>query len=152
MSKALAAQNKKIADNIEKHGWHCLHIAPREQSEEAFSYSIGFAQSFDAPEVLIFGLPSEKARVLLSACATVLRQGHTIISDTEDSELLSGGYKVVFKMVRSEFFGEYLGTAQRYYQNKRFEAAVMFLPDAEHRFPWHPGYNYIPVDEALSIV
>ena len=152
MDETLAAQNQKIADNIEKYGWHCLHIAPCEEDEEPFSYSIGFAESYGAPEVLVFGLPREKAHGLLNACASALKEGHGITPDVEDPELLSGGYKVVFKSVRPECFGEYLGTAERYYQGKPFGAVVMFLPDREHRFPWQAGYSYIPADEALAIV
>jgi len=152
MDDTLAAQNQKIADNIEKYGWHCLHVAPCEDDEEPFSYSIGLAESYGAPEVLVYGVPREKAHALLNACASALKKGHSITPEAEDPELLSGGYKVVFKSVRPECFDEYLGTAERYYRDKPFGAVVMFLPDREHRFPWQTGYNYIRMDEALAIV
>ena len=152
MDEALAAQNQKIADNIQKYGWHCLHVAPSEDDEEPFSYSIGFTESYGAPEVLVFGLSREKAYGLLNACASALKKGHAITPEVEDPELLSGGYKVVFKSVRPECIDEYLGTTERYYQDKPFRAVVMFLPDREHRFPWQTGYSYIRVDEALAIV
>jgi hypothetical protein len=152
MDEPLAARNRKIADDIRQYGWHCLHVAGCEVDEQPFSYSIGFSQSHSAPEVLIFGLPPEKAHALLNACDSVLGKGHAIRPGVEDPSLLSGGYKVVFRTVRPECFDEYLGTAQRYYQDRPFDAVVMFLPDREHRYPWQAGYDYIPSDEALAIV
>lgn len=95
MDAALSEQNQKIAHNIEKHGWHCLHVAPCEDGEEPFTYSIGFAQSYGAPEVMIFGLAREKSVGLLNACASALRDGHAINPEVEDPELLSGGYAVI---------------------------------------------------------
>ncbi len=152
MDQELAIQNRKIADNIRKYGWHCLHVAACDGDEEPFSYSIGFAEAHGAPEVVIFGLPGEKAHALLNACAGALKRGHVIRPDVEDPQLLSGGYSVVFRRIRAEWFDEYLGTVQRYYGAKPFDAVVMFLPDREHRFPWQAGYDYIPMAEALAIV
>lgn len=152
MDEALAAQNKQVAENILRCGWHCLHIAPCKDGEAPFTYSIGFTETFGAPEVLVFGLPAEKAHSLLNACASALKGGHAITPDVENPKILSGGYKVIFRRVRPECFGEYLGVAGRYYQGGPFGAVVMFLPDSEHRFPWQAGYSYIRVDEALAIV
>jgi hypothetical protein len=149
---SVSAQNLKISDNIRVHGWHCLYVFPIEKGQENFTYSIGFAETYGAPEVLIFSVEREKAHTLLSVCAQLLKEGHTIRPDIEDPEILKGGYKVVFKTIRSECFGEYIGTAERYYKGKPFGAVVMFLPDREHRFPWQAGYNYIPAKEPLSIV
>ena len=150
--ESLATQNQKIADNIRVHGWHCLHILPSREGEDKFSYSIGFAESFAAPEVVIFGLEQEKAHALLNECAVLLKGGHVFQPDVEDGNVLAGGYKVVFKSIRAERFDDYLGTALRYYQGAPFGAMVMFLPDSEHRFPWQTGYDCISADESLSIV
>ena len=32
------------------------------------------------------------------------------------------------------------------------DAVVMFVPDADHRYPWEDGYAYVDVSEALGIV
>ena len=152
MLKNVATQNQLIADNIREHGWHCLHVFPTNEEQERFSYSIGFTESFDSPEVLLFGLEHEKAHALLNECAYLFRNGHKITPDAADQNVLSGDYSVVFKLVRPEFFGEYLGTALRYYQDKSFSAAVMFIPDREHHFPWQSGYGDISAQESLAIV
>jgi hypothetical protein len=152
MGEDLATQNQRISGNIREYGWHCLHVFPTKEGQDKFSYSIGFAESYGAPEVLIFGREREKTHALLNECAHLLRGGHTIVPGVEDENVLAGDYKVVFKSVRSDSLGENLGTAVRYYQGKPFSAVVMFLPDRQHRFPWQPGYDDIPTEEALAIV
>lgn len=145
-------QNRKISDNIRKYGWHCLHIFPTEEGQDRFTYSIGFGESYNAPEILIFGLAQDKAQALLGECAHLLKNGHTILLDTEDHNVLAGDYSVVFRSVRPDCFAEYLGTAVRYYQDTPFSAVVMFLPDRNHRFPWQSGYEGMPAEEAQAIV
>lgn len=152
MGGELAAENQRISDNIREHGWHCLHIFPTEPGQDCFSYSIGFSESYGAPEILIFGLSRDKAHALLNECAQLLKSGHTLEPNVENPDVLAGGYCVVFRPVRGECFPDYLGTALRYYKDKPFAAAVMFLPDREHRFPWHPEYSDIPSAEPLAIV
>src|SRR5690606_16769752 len=152
MGEDLATQNQRISDNIRECGWHCLHVFPTKEGQDKFSYSIGFRESYGAPEVLIFGLEREKAHALLNECAQLLKGGHTIVPGVEDGNVLAGDYKVVFKAVRSDSFGEYLGTALRYYQGKPFSAMIMFLPDRQNRFSWQAGYDDIPAEESLAIV
>jgi hypothetical protein len=147
-----ASQNARIAENIREYSWHCLHIQPNFETQQAFSYTVGFSESFAAPEVLVFGLSHEKAHALLNECATALRRGHRFIPGVPDDSVLAGDYKVVFRALARENFGEYVGTALRYYGMTPFSAMVMFLPDSEHRFPWDPGYAYIPADEPMRIV
>lgn len=142
-----------IAQHIRKYGWHCLHVHPTEGDDEAlkFSYSIGFTESFSQPEILIFGLSRDKAHALLSECASLLSSGTAFEPDVEDDRVLDNGYKVVFRPVLASRFGEYLGTARRYFGARSFSAIVMYLPDREGKFPWQSDYAGMDVDEALSI-
>lgn len=146
-------RHSKVATDIRRYGWHCLHVFPTQDDEGVcFTYSIGFTESYGAPEIAVFGLPQEKAHALLSECASLLRNGHTIQLGVEDPNILAGGYTVVFKPARPACMGEYFGTAMRHYGGKAFTVAVMFLPDRQHRFPWQADYDYMPADEALAIV
>lgn len=70
----------------------------------------------------------------------------------EDDRVLACGYKVIYRAVAKHAFGEYLGTAKRYYGRKSFPAVVMFIPDKNHHYPWDAGYDYVDVREALAIV
>jgi hypothetical protein len=146
------AQNTLIAGHVREYGWHCLHVAPETQAQQAFTYSIGFAQTWDAPEVLVFGAPRDKAHALLSRCATRLREGHRFVPGEPDASVLTGGYRVVFRRLARDQFGEYVGTAERYHGDRAFDALVMFLPDRANRFPWEADYAGIDAAEAIGIV
>lgn len=145
-------QEQAISRHIQAHGWHCLNVFASNENEDAFSYSIGFWASYDAPEILVFGLPDEQAHALLSACHQRLKAGGSIVPDVQDDGILTGGYKVVFKPVREDQYPEYLGTAMRFYEDRPFPALVMFLPDRAHRFAWDIGYAGPTAREALAIV
>jgi hypothetical protein len=88
----------------------------------------------------------------LAVCADILREGGEFHANEPDPRILKGDYKVVFRHLRPDCFGEYAGTAMRHYRDKPFPALVMFLPDSKGRYPWQSGYDYIPADEALSVV
>ena len=147
-----SSKDRKVIDDIQQHGWHCLHVLPGPDGESGFSYSIGFQATHGAPEVMVFGLQRSKAQALLGECATLLAAGHQIQTDVEDGEVLDGGYKVIFRTVRADCHDEYLATAVRHYGEQPLHAVVMFLPDKAHRFAWQPGYEDAQVDEALGIV
>jgi hypothetical protein len=152
MTTADRPQDRRVIDDIRDHGWHCLHVLPGPDGEAGFSYSIGFQATYNAPEVMVFGLQRSKAQALLSECAQLLAGGHQIHTDVEDAAVLDGGYKVIFRPVRADCHDDYLGTAVRHYGEQPLHAVVMFLPDKAHRFAWHPDYDDAPSDEALAIV
>jgi len=152
MSKTDAEIKATIESHIREYGWHCLSVAPSEGEREftPFTYSIGFAHSYQAPEVLVFGLGSKKAHAVLSECAAVLAAGGQLHADVEDDRILAKNYKVMFRPLLQAAYDHYLGTALRYYGRTQFDAFVMFLPDRDHRFPWEQGYCGAIATEALA--
>lgn len=60
MGEDLAAQNQRISENIREYGWHCLHVFPTKESQDKFSYSIGFEESYGSPEIMF--LPDRQHR------------------------------------------------------------------------------------------
>jgi hypothetical protein len=142
----------RIEQDIAKYGWHSLHVFPENETQNRFTYTIGFSETYNGPEVAIFGLDRERAHELIGICASLLAKGENLEVELPDDRLLKGGYKVMFREVVKEAFPEYFGTATRYFGNSDFRAVVMFFPDAQGRFPWEAGYSYIPVEEALKIV
>lgn len=143
-------QRAIIAANIERHGWHCLHVDAELGDEEAFSCSIGFGERHGAPEVVVFGLPPDKAHALLSRCAALLAAGQALQSGLDDSRVLDNGYPVRFRPLRPDRYDEYFGTARRYYGERDFQALVLFWPDRKQRLPWQPGYDAPAQHEALA--
>jgi len=148
MSNPLA----KVDELIGKYGWYCLHVHPTEGTEqEVFSYTIGLYATYGHPEIMVFGMPTEKAHGILSECADLIKAGNRFPVGEPVPDVLSGDYKVIFRPVQRSNFNEYLGTALRYYGPKDFSALVLFWPDREHRFPWE-SENLSTQAEALNVV
>lgn len=142
----------KIQSDIGQYGWHCLNVWPLAGDDEhtAFSYTIGLTESYGHPEIMVFGL-GDKAHGILTECANLIKGGSRFAEGQPNGDVLANDYKVVFKQVRKDRFGEYLGTAIRYYGSRRFDAFVLFWPNKQHELPWEseePGVQA----EALDIV
>jgi hypothetical protein len=146
------SQDERIARHVREHGWHCVHVFAQGAEQDPFTYTIGLHERFAVPEVLVFGLEQKQAQGVLAACVDKVRRGGRLLVGLRDGDILNDGYGVVFKPLRPECFGEYVGVAMRYYHHAPFAALVMFLPDREHRFAWDRGYQGPAAQEALRIV
>jgi hypothetical protein len=144
--------DKKVADDIQQYGWHCLSVAPRVGEEGAsFTYTIGLAASFKHPELMIFGLADDKSHTILCECVNMIKGGTCFPTNEPVSDVVAGDIKVIFKPIRKDRFGEYLGTAIRYYGHRNFDAYVLFWPDKENHFVWESS-NLSLQEEALNVV
>lgn len=153
MSTTSSDVDATTSSHIKQYGWSCLHVSPGKDEPEftPFSYSIGFTESYQAPEVIVFALSREKAHGLLNQCAELLAEGGRLRADVEDDRILAHGYKVLFRPLPLTAYSQYLGTALRYYGQRNFDALVMFLPDREHRLPWDQGYCGADAAEAVAV-
>ncbi len=51
----------KFLEIIDTFGWHVMSVAPRvNEAGESFSYSTGLFMRFKHPEIIMFGLRSQK--------------------------------------------------------------------------------------------
>lgn len=140
-----------LKENIQKHGWQYQYVFDANGEKEDFSYSIGFEESFDHPEIMIFGLKRETMHVILSDIANDIRNGRRFEDGIKAGDVLSGDFEVIFKSVKSEYLPEYAGIASRYY-NKPFRVLVMFWPDKSNTLPTEVGCTLTVQNEALKIV
>jgi Domain of unknown function (DUF4262) len=148
----LKPADKKVADDVRRCGWHCLHVSPRLGEKGAsFTYTLGLVASYGHPELMIFGLGREKSHGVLAECVDMIKSGRRFPINEPVSGVLARNFQVVFKSIRKECFSEYLGTAIRYYGHQDFEAYVMFWPDAENHFVWS-SKNLSVQMEALEVV
>lgn len=142
----------KMKADVGKFGWHCLSVFPTEDDEgEIFTYTVGLTETFNHPEIMIFGLSKDTAHGILADCVERIRNGGVFLPSEEYSNVIGGGYKVVFKRVKSECLSEYFGMAGRYYEGKDFSGLIMFWPSKNHRFPWDEPES-VAQREALTIV
>lgn len=142
----------RVRSDVQEFGWHCLSVLPRKgESGEAFTYTIGLAETFGHPEIMIFGLNNETSHWILNDCVQIIRDGATLQPDVEYFDILGGGYAVTFKCVRTECLSEYFGAAVRFYDGKEFSGLVLFWPNKQHLFPWQEA-DSLAQREALNIV
>jgi hypothetical protein len=143
---------RKVADDVKKYGWHCLHVSPRlGEVGASFTYTIGLVASCAHPEVMIFGLERQKSHAILSECVDMIKSGTRFPVDQPVPDVLARNFHVVFKPIRKDCFAEYLGTAIRYYGHRNFEAYVLFWPDKDSHFVWESESLSLQA-EALNIV
>ncbi|ABD81607.1 DUF4262 domain-containing protein [Saccharophagus degradans] len=143
--------NESLIENIKKHGWQCQYVFDANGEKEDFSYSIGFEESFDHPEIMIFGLKRETMHSILSGIASDIKEGRKFEEGVRTGNVLSGEFEVIFKSVNEEFLPEYAGIATSFY-NKPFRMMVMFWPDKSNILPTEVGCKLTVQNEALKIV
>ena len=150
MSRASA--DAKLISDIERYGWHCLHVAPRVGQEGTpFTYTIGLTKTLNHPELAIFGLGRDTSHAILSDCVKDIRAGTTYPVDTPVADVVSGDWLVLFKRVRNDCLHEYFGTARRYYDEAPFQVLIMFWQSKSRHFPWESEDQSVQ-REAMDVV
>jgi hypothetical protein len=134
---------RKIINNVDRHGCHVNWIFDAEGPEPAFAYSIGFTKTLGVPEVVIFGLPQETCgpaiNALLAMCA-----GGLVLTEGARIPKFFGEYDCVVRMVdESWLIQSYFASALWYHRTQSGQAlrhvAMIVWPDANHKFPWEDG-------------
>ncbi len=144
-------KDKNIQSDIQEYGWHCLNVFDPEGINPDFVYSIGFEETYNHPEIMIFGLESSKSHHILSDIANDIKDGVALKTNTKLRNIIGGDYDVIFKEVKTNDFSKFLGTAVDYY-DKPFRAWVMFWPDKNNVLPTEKGCLATNQSEALKIV
>lgn len=132
---------RKVLSDVEKYGWHILHIL-EDESGPSFSFSVGFYLKFGHPEVLVMGLAQPVAHELINLIGKNLTTGR-IYRPRERIGDLADGFDCSFVPIAVEHYREYLGYAIWFYRSLKqpFPALQLVWPDKEGRFPWERGYD-----------
>lgn len=125
--------------HIEQFGLSVIHVS-EDEIGPAFSYSVGLFQTYQHPEIIMFGLPQESMQIIINNFAYEIESGTTYRPDELYGDILPD-YDCILKMVPSEWYDDYVGQAQRFYQGSSFQLLQCVWPDLNHKFPWQPGFN-----------
>jgi hypothetical protein len=129
-----------VASNVEKHGWHCTSVFPKEgQDTPCFSYSVGMYLSYGQPEFIVFGLDSKVAYAVLDTLAKAAASGAMYPLDLPCSDLLQD-YDCMFVEVPRHRFNGYVFSALWFYAEVDFPLYQVVWPDMDGKFPWHEAY------------
>lgn len=142
---------ESIKENIQKYGWQFQYVFDANGEREEFSYSIGFEESFDHPEIMIFGLKRETMHSILSDIASEIKDGRKFEEGVRTANVLGGEFDVIFKSVKEKYLPEYAGIATRFY-DRPIRLNVMFWPDKFNVLPTEASCTLMVQNEALKIV
>jgi hypothetical protein len=127
----------KVLDDVEQFGVHIVHV-PEDDEGPGFSFTVGLWETFQQPEVLVFGLPTEIAHGLLDGLTDEV-DGDRRFAAGEKHDGLLVGYPVRFLELPKARFAEFLGVAMWAYEGDDFPAVQLVWPDKQGRWPWDAG-------------
>lgn len=108
---------RKLLDNVDEHGWFCVHVFDPDGREEPFSYSVGFTKTLGAPEFIVFGLPRNLMHSMLWEVFRQIKAGKTPADNQRWSDLIEG-FECVSRAVHStNMTPDYLSSAIWFWKN-----------------------------------
>jgi hypothetical protein len=122
---------QKVSSDIKAHGWHVLSVFGKDLPN--FSYTIGFTETLNHPEIVISGLESKLAHLLLNDIGNLIINGHAFKNGDFSDQILKN-YPVKFETVRNENISEYFAAANNHYGAGKFKALQCIWPDRDGNF------------------
>ena len=144
MVRSLADENlddsdRKLLSDIDRIGWHVVMI-PEEDGTPGWSFSVGFFQTFNHPEVVVFGLPLDLSGQVINGIGADIQKGKTFESGPEYPDILEG-VLCTFRTVVRRWYRPFLGYAGWYYRGAAFPVLQCIWPDKEQHYPWQPEFQ-----------
>lgn len=130
----------ELAANIKQHRWLVFHIMEGNETEPAFTYTVGLFETFGHPEVVISGVKQQAAMGILNEIGRGVSEGLTREPGVLYNDVLDD-YPCVFKPVSTEKYEAYFGRALVFYEGPAFPMLQCVWPDAPKRFPGDAGYT-----------
>ncbi len=130
----------EIAEVVREHGWFAASISDH---DPPFLYSIGLMQTWDHPELIVFGLHPSDAHALFSGMIREIYAGHPFTQQGVYSVALAEDHRVGIRRVHPTQHPLYLGFAMGYctYLGRvgELEAVQVFWPDSGGESPFEVG-------------
>jgi hypothetical protein len=124
----------RVRADIERHGWHVV-IVPPEDDAPGWAHSIGLAERFAHPELLVFGSEPRQLGALVNALGERVRRGRRFAAGDTAEDVLAG-LPFAFRAVAPRWLPVFLGNAAWHYRREDFPVLQGIWPDRHGRFPW----------------
>lgn len=115
---------EKVDEDNKKYAWHVLSVAC--DDSPGFSYTVGFEQTLNHPEIIMSGLSSDLMHQLLNDIGELIKSGSQFKSGDLSNEVVKG-FPVKFIAVNDEIRSNYLRVAEVHYDKKKFSRTSMSL-------------------------
>ncbi|MCH7391140.1 DUF4262 domain-containing protein [Acinetobacter dispersus] len=126
--------------NIEKYGLQVIGISATDYLP-SFSYSIGLFESYQHPEIICFGLPTDLAHTIINDVANLIKNGEKIALNQEYGDQIFKETRAQFLPVDVKNIEDYFGAALNYYQHDNFSALQLVWADRNNKLPWEDGFE-----------
>ena len=126
------AEGKILAD-IERTGWS-VHQVEATDDQPGYAYTVGLYQTFQHPEVCLFGLPSEQSQVLLDLVGEEARAG-TLHGANQTTDALAESIDFVFRDFPKTAYPKYLEYAQWLHGDREFSSSAIDLSRSFGKVP-----------------
>lgn len=138
---------KKVAADIREYGWHVMKVFSPERTQPSYAYTIGLEDTFDHPEVIVFGLNDDLDFMhrVLNGIGVRIKAGERFEHGAKKKKILEG-YTCPFARFPAAAYEEHLGQAIVWHGSAKFRAVQCIWPDPKKRLPWDPKFVYQILD------
>lgn len=138
---------RNLDRRVRKHGWTGVYVG-RYGQPPSWMYTIGFDETLDHPEIIVFDVPLAGANGLCWEVFEQLQSGDLRIDDggvwSDGSEVAPVWRKVHPSQIESADGWLTMAARRRYRRTSQWrglEAFQLVLPDPEGSFPWDDAYD-----------
>jgi hypothetical protein len=139
---AVEPGDEKLIADVREHGCHLMSVFGTE-STQPFTYSIGLFLNYEHPEIIVFGLPGNKAGPIINGVRDLVQAGTRFDAGSTSDEILQR-HSVTFLEVEDEQYGDHLGFALWFYRSllpETFPCLQLVWPDKKGLFPWQRDFD-----------
>ncbi|MEZ5997420.1 MAG: DUF4262 domain-containing protein [Hyphomonas sp.] len=137
-------EERRILESIEVHGWYGVHMFDPELATPNFTYTVGFSQTLNAPEFIVFGLHRDIMFDMLDSVFRQIKAGRKL----KDNQVWKGIYEdiscVARKVSAKDVFTDYAVMADWFWKrggNQGHPGLFQLVwPDwLRGHYPWDEG-------------
>jgi hypothetical protein len=128
---------RQVIHNIADFGWHAVNVI-EDDGHPPWTYSIGFYETWNYPEMIIIGRSRATAHHILNTIATDLDDNHRPDLNVP-TDLLLRGSPCLYLQVADRYYSDYVGFARWYYRRRHFPLYQILWPGNDGHYPWHPN-------------
>lgn len=146
-----SAFEQKIIANVREHGCHINYVFDPDGDMPAYAYSVGFHETVQQPEVIVFGLPRDVMQFMINETLRKCRAGFQLEDGVELHGLLEGHYCIASPVspenITRDFFSSAMWFRRHVTGEELTKAFQIIWPGAEDGlFPWDDGCSDVVRD------
>lgn len=134
---------ERIWNDVRTVGWSVMSVfSPADDPSPGpgFMYTVGLTYSYQAPEIIVFALPTKIGHRLLNKLGRRVKEGERLVMGRRYEDVAN--MPVQFLAVDPAHH-HYFGTASYWYRDSlsdpsAYSALQLVWPDKDSRFPWEP--------------